>query len=45
MIYVIEKQRTIENGQSRDTGNIGHLRHRTKTSKAQKHSSENKLKR
>ena len=29
---MIEKtERTIRNGQSRDTGNIGHTRHRTKT--------------
>jgi len=31
----------IRNGQSRDTGNIGHTRHRTKTNKTQKHKTEN----
>ena len=28
---------TITNGQSRETGNIGHTRHRTKTNKNQQH--------
>ena len=27
----------MKNGQSRETGNIGYIRHRTKPSKAQKH--------
>jgi hypothetical protein len=31
----------IENGQSRDTGNIGYTRHRTKTNKTQKHNTGN----
>jgi hypothetical protein len=30
------KQGAIKNGQSRDTGNIGHTKHRTKTNKTQK---------
>jgi len=32
----------INNGQSRDTGNIGHIRHRTKTNKTQKHNTTQK---
>ena len=28
---------TIKNGQPRDTGNIEHTRHKTKTNKTQKH--------
>ena len=39
-INVRENRRTIKNGQSRDTGNIGHTRHRTKTNKTQ-HNTEN----
>jgi len=31
---------SIKNGQSRDTDNIGHTRHRTKTNKTQKHNQE-----
>ena len=31
----------IENGQSRDTGNIGYTIHRTKTNTTQKHNTEN----
>jgi hypothetical protein len=35
--YPLEKiEGVIENGQSRDTGNSGHTRHRTKTNKTQK---------
>ena len=30
-IYVRENQKAIKNGQSRDTGNIGYIIHRTKT--------------
>ena len=30
-IHVRDNQRTITNGQSRDTGNIRHTRHRTNT--------------
>jgi hypothetical protein len=30
----------IKNGESRDTGNIGHTRHRTKTNKTIKHNTE-----
>jgi len=34
---MLEKpEMTIKNGQSRDTGNIGHTRNRTKTKKKQK---------
>jgi hypothetical protein len=32
-INVRENRREIRNGQSRDTGNIGHTRYRTKTNK------------
>jgi len=34
----------IKNGQSRDTGNIGHTIHRTKINKAQKHNKTQKTK-
>ena len=41
--YTLEKtEGTIKNLQSRDTGNIGYTRHRTKTNKAQKHNSTQK---
>ena len=29
--HIRDNQRAINNGQSRDTGNIGYTRHRTKT--------------
>jgi len=32
----------IKNGQSRETGNIGHTRHRTKINKTQKHNATQK---
>ena len=35
-------EEAIKNGQSRDNGNIGHIKHRTKTSKTGKHNTENK---
>jgi hypothetical protein len=31
----------IKNEQSRDNGNIGYTRHKTKTNKAKKHNTEN----
>jgi hypothetical protein len=34
-IHVRDNQRAIKNGQSRNTGNIEHQRHRTKTKKTQ----------
>ena len=41
---MLEKtEETIKNGQSRDTDNIGHTRHRTKTNKTQKHNTETKM--
>ena len=39
--HIRDNQRAIKNGQSRDTGNIGYTRHRTKTNKTQKHNTEN----
>ena len=37
-------KRAIKSGQSRDTGNIWHTRHKTKTNKIQKHSTTQKVK-
>jgi quinol monooxygenase YgiN len=31
----------MKNGQSRETGNIGYTRHKTKTNKTKKHNTEN----
>ena len=40
--YTLEKtERTTKNEQSRETGNICHTRHRTKTNKIKKHNTEN----
>jgi len=41
-INVRETEEVIKNGQSRDTGNIGYTRHRTKTNKTKtQHNLEN----
>jgi len=40
---MLEKpEMTIKNGQSRDTGNIGHTRNRTKTKQNKKHNTKTK---
>ena len=35
----------VKNGQSRETGNIGHIRHKTKTNKTKNTTQHRKLKR
>jgi hypothetical protein len=42
-VLLVKTEGTIKNGLSRDTGNIGHKRHRTKTNKTKNKQKTNKI--